>query len=103
KMLALLAQTSSGSSAGSTILGWVIAIVVILAIVGKLSENAKKSGGKGLTKGKISVAGRQSDGTLRCPHCGGQQFAAKRSAAAKAVLVPTVGVGTLLAPKSQVK
>jgi hypothetical protein len=53
---------------------------------------------------KISNAGyRTEDGILTCPRCGGTQFASKRSAGAKAVLIPTVGLGAFLAPKTRVK
>ena len=56
----------------------------------------------GSTRGKISEVGRQPDGALRCPQCGGQQFTAKRSALANTFLILTVGIFTLLAPKNQV-
>lgn len=52
---------------------------------------------------KISKAGDTSTGALSCPHCGGQQFTAKRSKKGKTIGVITVGVGVLAAPKSQVK
>lgn len=52
---------------------------------------------------RLSEVGKDDDGTLRCPKCGGQQFTAKRSKKGKIIGVATVGVGALLAPKSQVK
>lgn len=39
------------------------------------------------------------EGDLRCPRCGARAFRQKRSLAAKLALVPTVGIGTLAAPK----
>jgi hypothetical protein len=100
-LASLVAQASSTSSTGSTIMGWLILIVIVLAIAGKVTANKEKGGGR-----PISQAGARAEGgkgQLLCPNCGGAQFKAKRSAAAKAVLIPTVGVGALLAPKSRVK
>lgn len=51
----------------------------------------------------ISTTGDRSSGALACPKCGGTQFKAKRSKGAKALLIPTVGMGALLAKKSRVK
>ena len=50
---------------------------------------------------RLDFSAISSDGS--CPKCGGSAFKAKRSAMAKVLLVPTVGVGTLLAPKSRVR
>lgn len=38
-----------------------------------------------------------------CPKCGGTQFTAKRSKTGKVIGISTLGVGGLIAPKSQVK
>lgn len=46
---------------------------------------------------KATVVG--SDGTVRCPKCGGTSFSDKRSGKAKWLAVPTVGVGVLAMPK----
>lgn len=51
----------------------------------------------------ISEVAQHTQAGLACPRCGGTQFRAKRSRLAKAALVPTVGVGVLLAPKHWVK
>lgn len=43
---------------------------------------------------------RDNEGDLRCPNCGARgAFRSKRSFAAKALLIPTVGIGTLAAPR----
>ncbi|MEX5713609.1 hypothetical protein AB1484_36805 [Parafrankia sp. FMc6] len=39
------------------------------------------------------------DGAVRCPKCRSTSFRLKRSFKAKAALIPTVGIGTLAAPK----
>jgi hypothetical protein len=52
---------------------------------------------------RIGDVGNQTSGALACPQCGGQQFAAKRSKTGKTVGVVTLGVGAVLAPKTQVK
>ncbi len=51
----------------------------------------------------ISAVGDQSSGGLACPKCGGAQFTAKRSNKGKLFGFMIVGVGGLIAPKSQVK
>ena len=55
------------------------------------------------TRQPLSDVGAQVGGALTCPKCGGTQFTAKRSNTGKAVGFVTLGVGGLLAPKSQVK
>jgi ribosomal protein S27AE len=53
---------------------------------------------------RLSAVGRRTQsGALTCPHCGGTQFTAKRSMTGKTIGWATLGVGGLLAPKSQVK
>lgn len=52
---------------------------------------------------KLSQVGDRSSGTLSCPKCGGTSFTAKRSAKGKLIGFTTLGVGGLVAPKSQVK
>jgi hypothetical protein len=53
---------------------------------------------------KLSEIGdRNAEGTLICPRCGGTQFTAKRSNTGKTIGFATLGVGGLIAPKSQVK
>jgi len=54
----------------------------------------------GIRRKKFSKA---SKGTGGCPKCGSQQFTAKRSKKGKTIGVLTVGVGVMVAPKSQVK
>ena len=51
----------------------------------------------------LSAVGDRSGGSIACPRCGGTQFTAKRSNTGKAVGFATLGVGGLIAPKSQVK
>jgi hypothetical protein len=67
---------------------------------GKLSNQLSKGG---RVNAPISQVGAGGAAGLACPRCGGSGFQAKRSRAAKVLLVPTVGVGTLLAPKTRVK
>lgn len=52
---------------------------------------------------KLSEAGVRTDSGLQCPKCGGAQFTAKRSKKGKVLGFTTLGVGGLVAPKSQVK
>jgi predicted RNA-binding Zn-ribbon protein involved in translation (DUF1610 family) len=52
---------------------------------------------------KLSAAGERTDHGLACPKCGGTQFTAKRSKMGKTIGFATLGVGGLVAPKSQVK
>ncbi len=53
---------------------------------------------------RISKAGKQNTtGQLGCPKCGGTAFTAKRSMLGKSTGVVTLGLGALIAPKSQVK
>jgi predicted RNA-binding Zn-ribbon protein involved in translation (DUF1610 family) len=52
---------------------------------------------------KLSAVGDRTDHGLACPKCGGTQFTAKRSKAGKTLGIATLGVGGLIAPKSQVK
>ena len=53
---------------------------------------------------KISEAGAHTEsGQLVCPKCGGAQFKAKRSKKGKVIGITTLGVGGVIAPKSQVK
>ena len=56
-----------------------------------------------MAREKISKAGEQTAAGLACPKCSSTQFTAKRSKKGKVIGVATVGVGVLLAPKSQVK
>lgn len=58
--------------------------------------------GKGGRK-KLSSVGTKTEGGLACPKCGGMQFTAKRSKKGKIIGFTTLGVGGLVAPKSQVK
>lgn len=51
----------------------------------------------------ISQVGDRTAGGLACPRCGGSQFTAKRSNTGKVIGFTTLGVGGLIAPKSQVK
>lgn len=59
--------------------------------------------GPSLRRRRLSKAGGQTAAGLACPRCGSSQFTAKRSKKGKVIGVVTVGVGVLLAPKSQVK
>jgi hypothetical protein len=53
---------------------------------------------------RLTAVGRHTpEGILSCPRCGGTQFTAKRSNTGKVVGFTTLGVGGLIAPKSQVK
>jgi hypothetical protein len=52
---------------------------------------------------KLSSAGVKTSHGLSCPKCGGTQFTAKRSNTGKVIGFATLGVGGLIAPKSQVK
>ena len=58
-----------------------------------------KSGGRK----KLSSVGNNSGGSLSCPKCGGTNFTAKRSKKGKVIGITALGVGGLIAPKSQVK
>lgn len=69
----------------------------------EIQEHRQKKADAELRSSKISDVGDRSSGVLACPKCGGTQFKAKRSAKSKALLIPTVGVGALLAPKSKVR
>lgn len=51
----------------------------------------------------LSTVGVKGAAGLACPKCGGTQFTAKRSMTGKVIGFSTLGVGGLLAPKSQVK
>jgi len=55
------------------------------------------------SRGKLSSVGTQTAAGLACPKCGGTQFTAKRSKKGKLLGITTLGVGGLVAPKSQVK
>jgi hypothetical protein len=59
--------------------------------------------GKIGTREQISAVGAKTDAGLACPKCGGSQFTAKRSKKGKVIGFATIGVGGLVAPKSQVK
>ena len=59
--------------------------------------------GKKNERQMLSKVGNTTSGTLACPKCGGTQFTAKRSAKGKVIGFTTLGVGGLIAPKSQVK
>jgi hypothetical protein len=59
--------------------------------------------GKMGSREQLSAVGAQTDHGLACPKCGGTQFVAKRSNKGKVVGFATLGVGGLVAPKSQVK
>jgi DNA-directed RNA polymerase subunit RPC12/RpoP len=50
-----------------------------------------------------AVASTTATGEAKCPKCGGTAFTAKRSVKGKVIGFTTLGVGGLLAPKSQVK
>ena len=52
---------------------------------------------------KLSSVGAKTNHGLSCPNCGGTQFTAKRSNTGKVIGFATLGVGGLIAPKSQVK
>lgn len=52
---------------------------------------------------QLGEVGVQGAAGLACPRCGSTQFTAKRSKKGKVIGVTTLGVGVLLAPKSQVK
>lgn len=67
------------------------------------SAENRYAGVMGERKKLSEVGARASDGSLHCPRCGGTQFTAKRSNAGKVVGFTTLGVGGLVAPKSQVK
>jgi hypothetical protein len=99
---------------------WLLVILAVLAFLAYkgyraatgASEEEGASGHESLPRWgtssresrKISNAGDHTpDGILTCPRCGGTQFTSKRSAGAKALLIPTVGVGALLAPKTRVR
>src|SRR5437879_3541954 len=50
------------------------------------------------------VGAHGTDGTLRCPRCGGTNFTAKRSGGGKATGLAVLGIGgALLARKTQVR
>lgn len=55
------------------------------------------------SRDKLSSVGTQTAAGLACPKCGGTQFTAKRSKKGKLLGITTLGVGGLVAPKSQVK
>jgi predicted RNA-binding Zn-ribbon protein involved in translation (DUF1610 family) len=59
--------------------------------------------GKTGSREKLSEVGTQTGDGLKCPKCGGTQFTAKRSKKGKVIGFTTLGVGGLVAPKSQVK
>ena len=64
---------------------------------------SKEYTGKKSERQKLSKVGDTESGTLACPKCGGTQFTAKRSSKGKMIGFATLGVGGLLAPKSEVK
>jgi hypothetical protein len=66
------------------------------------SSSTTYTGAMGSRK-PLSAVGAQTDHGLACPKCGGTQFVAKRSNKGKVVGFATLGVGGLVAPKSQVK
>jgi len=89
-----------------------------LALPGRMSPPPKKGAtwsaadaqkqldnytGKPKERRKLSEVGNTDSGQLACPKCGGTQFTAKRSTTGKVVGITTLGVGGLLAPKSQVR
>lgn len=59
--------------------------------------------GKVGSREQLSKVGATTGNGLACPKCGGSQFTAKRSKKGKVIGFATVGVGGLVAPKSQVK
>jgi hypothetical protein len=67
------------------------------------AQKAAYGGAMGSRERLSAVGEHAADGTLKCPRCGGTQFTAKRSNTGKAVGFATLGVGGLIAPKSQVK
>lgn len=71
----------------------------------KAKEQDKKISGKVGHRQKVSDVGVRGTGGagLACPRCGSTQFTAKRSNTGKAFGFATLGVGGLIAPKSQVK
>ena len=67
-----------------------------------LERDQAKAAGKNVgSRTGVPFSSVASEGA--CPKCGGDAFKAKRSRLAKVLLVPTVGVGALLAPKTRVK
>jgi uncharacterized C2H2 Zn-finger protein len=69
---------------------------------GRGPSTARYSGRMGERR-RLSAVGAKTEGGIACPRCGGTQFTAKRSNTGKAVGFATLGVGGLIAPKSQVK
>jgi hypothetical protein len=67
------------------------------------SEAVPYAGVMGDRRKLSDVGTRGPDGALQCPRCGGTQFTAKRSNTGRVVGFSTLGVGGLIAPKSQVK
>ena len=69
-----------------------------------VTETRPSANRTGYGRQKLSQVGKKAEtGQLTCPKCGGTQFVAKRSNTGKLVGFTTLGVGGLLAPKSQVK
>lgn len=83
---------------------WGIVIVGVILWLAWKSTNSTPSSTETRDSRKLSNAGHHTpDGILTCPRCGGTNFKAKRSAAAKVGLGLTIGLGALLAPKTRVK
>ncbi len=69
----------------------------------RTAEKNGRASGSGGRRRPISEVGNRERGVLTCPRCGGAQFTAKRSNKGKVIGFTTLGVGGLIAPKSQVK
>jgi ribosomal protein S27E len=57
-----------------------------------------------MSKARISEAGtRPWSRTLRCPNCRGTTFHRRRSGTGRVISVATLGLGTMVTPKSRVR
>jgi hypothetical protein len=75
----------------------------IYPAAGWQTQPSRAANGGGFGRPTLSQVGQRADGGVACPNCGGTQFTAKRSKKGKAIGFATLGVGGLVAPKSQVK
>src|SRR5262249_31686924 len=71
--------------------------------VKRRAQNLPYTGQMGTRQMLSEVGEHTPEGALRCPRCGSTQFTAKRSNTGKVFGFSTLGVGGLIAPKSQVK